>query len=128
MRTMMNKIIVSLCSVVKYAGLAVFMFIVITLSPSKSTSMSLSEIVRRGNIIEEQRIIIEEDRQALNIDCSRVASTDTAKIEDYKLMACDYTKKIIELLLWEKVHETTANFIENLEVSEMADVFNTIHC
>lgn len=124
----MNKMLISLCSVVKYAGLAVFIFIVITLSPSKSTSMSLSEIVSRENILEEQRIIIEEDRQALNRDCSIVAPTDTAKIEDCKLMACDYPKKIIELLLWEKAHETTANSIENHKKSESAGVFNTIHC
>jgi hypothetical protein len=55
---------------------------IITPSPSKSPSMSLSEIERRENLLEEQRMVIERDRQALNRDCSKVPSSDTAKMEE----------------------------------------------
>ena len=58
--------------------------------------MSLSEIERRENILEQQRIVIEKDRQALNRDCSRVASTDTAKLAECRERRDDIKRRMNE--------------------------------
>jgi len=79
----MNKILIFLYPVLSFMALTGLVFLFIMLFHSKSSAQgSLSAIERRELLLEEQRINIEKDRQALNRDCSKVSSGDTAKRQE----------------------------------------------
>jgi uncharacterized protein len=53
----------------------------------------------------------------------------TAKVIDYcQQIACDYTKNILELLLWDQARESSATLLKNRRVSEPVDVLSTARC
>jgi uncharacterized protein len=53
----------------------------------------------------------------------------TPKVLTYcKKITCDYTKKIMEILMWEKAQETAANLMGNFKMSEAIGVGPIIHC
>lgn len=51
------------------------------------------------------------------------------KVVNYcKKITCEYTKNLMELLLWEKAQETASNLIKNLKMSEAVGTANIIPC
>lgn len=53
----------------------------------------------------------------------------TNKVIDYcKQIACDYSKKILELLIWDKARESASTLLKNRRMSEPVDVLTTTRC
>ena len=53
----------------------------------------------------------------------------SANVREYsKQITCNYTKKIIELLLWEKAREAAAQLVKNLGIGVASGGGHAIHC